>query len=92
MRYQLAPIYCRPWVLNGLSKQLIESHYENNYGGALRKLNAITEKLESLDYASTAPYVVNSSEARRTDRTQLHVAARAVFRVPGRRWETDRDT
>ncbi len=55
MRYQLAPIYCRPWLLNGLSKQLIESHYENNYGGALRKLNAITEKLESLDYASTAP-------------------------------------
>ena len=60
MRYQLAPIFCRPWLLNGLSKQLIESHYENNYGGALRKLNAITEKLESLDYASTAPYVVNS--------------------------------
>jgi superoxide dismutase, Fe-Mn family len=60
MRYELAPIFCRPWTLNGLSKQLIESHYENNYGGALRKLNAITEKLEALDYASTAPYVVNS--------------------------------
>jgi Fe-Mn family superoxide dismutase len=45
MRYQLAPIYCRPWLLNGLSQRLIESHYENNYGGALRRLNAITEKL-----------------------------------------------
>ena len=59
MRYQLAPISCRPWLLNGLSLQLIESHYENNYGGALRRLNAITEKLESLDYASTPAYVVN---------------------------------
>ena len=35
MRYQLKPIYCRPWTLNGLSLHLIESHYENNYGGAL---------------------------------------------------------
>ena len=43
MRYQLSPIFCRPWLLNGLSQRLIESHYENNYGGALRRLNAITE-------------------------------------------------
>lgn len=60
MRYQLAPIPCRPWLLNGLSLQLIESHYENNYGGALRRLNAITEKLESLNFGNTPPYVVNS--------------------------------
>ena len=36
MKYQLKQIYCRPWTLNGLSLKLIESHYENNYGGALR--------------------------------------------------------
>jgi Fe-Mn family superoxide dismutase len=60
MRYQLTPIYCRPWLLNGLSLRLIESHYENNYGGALRRLNALTEKLESLDLASTPAHVVNS--------------------------------
>ena len=49
MRYQLKQIYCRPWTLSGLSLKLIESHYENNYGGALRRLNAITEQLESLE-------------------------------------------
>jgi len=59
MRYQLAPIYCRPWLMNGLSLRLIESHYENNYGGAMRRLNAITEKLESLDLAKTPGYVIN---------------------------------
>jgi Fe-Mn family superoxide dismutase len=59
MRYQLKPIFCRPWLLNGLSLKLIESHYENNYGGALRRLNAITEQLESLDFAKTPGYVVN---------------------------------
>src|SRR5438128_4254790 len=58
MRYQLTPIYCRPWLLNGLSLELIESHYQNNYGGALRRLNAITEKLESLDFATTPGYVL----------------------------------
>ena len=59
MRYQLKQIHCRPWTLSGLSLKLIESHYENNYGGALRRLNAITEELESLDFANTPAYVVN---------------------------------
>jgi Fe-Mn family superoxide dismutase len=59
MRYQLAPFFCRPWVLNGLSQRLIESHYENNYGGALRRLNAIAEKLESLDFTATPGFVIN---------------------------------
>src|SRR5229473_2486418 len=52
MRYQLTPINTRPWLLNGLSQRLIESHYENHYGGALRKLNAITEQLESRDFGT----------------------------------------
>jgi superoxide dismutase, Fe-Mn family len=59
MRYQLAPISTRPWLLNGLSLRLIESHYENHYGGALRRLNAITEQLESLDFEKTPAHVVN---------------------------------
>jgi superoxide dismutase, Fe-Mn family len=60
VRYQLTPINTRPWLLNGLSLRLIESHYENHYGGALRRLNAITEQLESLDFEKTPAYVVNS--------------------------------
>ena len=59
MRYQLEPIHCRPWLLNGISLKLIESHYENNYGGALRRLNAISEKLAALDFATTPGYVIN---------------------------------
>jgi Fe-Mn family superoxide dismutase len=34
MRYELAPLYCRPWTSNGISPRLIESHYQNNYGAA----------------------------------------------------------
>src|SRR5687767_8805543 len=59
MRYELTPINTRPWLLNGLSLRLIESHYENHYGGALRRLNAITEQLESLDFAAAPAHRVN---------------------------------
>src|SRR5690348_10172183 len=59
MRYQLKQIHCRPWTLSQLSLKLIESHYENNYGGAMRRLNAIAEELEKLDFAKTPGYVIN---------------------------------
>jgi Fe-Mn family superoxide dismutase len=38
MRYQIAPLFCRPWTLLGITPRLIESHYENNYGGAFTRL------------------------------------------------------
>ena len=59
MRYELTPIHCRPWLLNGLSLKLIDSHYENNYGGALRRLNTITAQLEAIDFGKTPGYVIN---------------------------------
>jgi len=53
MPYRVAPLHCRPWQLNGISARLIESHYENNYGGALQRLNALTAELAALDLATT---------------------------------------
>jgi superoxide dismutase, Fe-Mn family len=58
MRYQIAPLFCRPWTLNGISPRLIESHYENNYGGAVGRLNLITQELESLDPEATPDHVI----------------------------------
>ena len=75
MRYSLKQIHCRPWQLNGLSLKLIESHYENNYGGALRRLNAITEQLESLDFEATPGHVINGlkrEELAALNSTLLH--------------------
>jgi Fe-Mn family superoxide dismutase len=54
MRQQIAPIPIRPWMLNGMSERLIVSHYENNYGTAVRSLNAFRDELSALDLA-TAP-------------------------------------
>src|SRR5688572_25350444 len=59
MRYTLKPLHCRPWLLQGLSPKLIESHYENNYGGALRRLNAITAQLEGADFAKLPGFTLN---------------------------------
>jgi len=75
MRYTLKQIHCRPWTLSYLSVPLIESHYENNYGGALRRLNAITEQLESLDFAKTPAHVLNGlkrEELAALNSTLLH--------------------
>ena len=60
MRYSLKQIQCRPWTLSYLSVKLIESHCETHYGGALRRLNAITEQLESLDFANTPGHVLSA--------------------------------
>ena len=59
MRYALKPLHCRPWLLQGLSPKLIESHYENNYGGALRRLNAIAAQLEGADFATLPGFTLN---------------------------------
>jgi Fe-Mn family superoxide dismutase len=59
MPYTMQPLACDPTKLTGLSEQLIVSHYENNYGGAVRRLNAITDQLASLDVATAPVFVIN---------------------------------
>ena len=59
MRYQIAPLFCRPWTLLGFTPRLIESHYENNYGGAVRRLNVIAEQLAGIDYHTAPNFVIN---------------------------------
>ena len=38
MQQHIAPMPCKPWTLIGLSDNLIVSHYEDNYGAAVRSL------------------------------------------------------
>ncbi len=59
MTYQMRPLSCDPTRLKGLSEKLIVSHYENNYGGAVKRLNAISEQLASLDFATAPVFVIN---------------------------------
>lgn len=59
MNYEIKPLSCNPGKLKGLSEKLIVSHYENNYSGAVKRLNAITSQLESLDFATAPVFVIN---------------------------------
>jgi len=59
MTYQMKPVAVEPLKLKGLSEKLIVSHYENNYGGAVKRLNAITAQLESLDFSIAPVFVIN---------------------------------
>ena len=75
MRYQIAPLYCRPWTLLGITPRLIESHYENNYGGAFARLNAICAELDALDPATTPAHVIRrlkQEEAAALNSLALH--------------------
>lgn len=47
MRPRDFPIPVRPWTLNGMSERLIVSHDEDNYGGAVRTLNAVRSERRS---------------------------------------------
>lgn len=59
MSYQMKPLACDPAKLRGLSEKLIVSHYENNYGGAVKRLNAISAQLAELAYKEAPVFVLN---------------------------------
>jgi Fe-Mn family superoxide dismutase len=59
MTIEVRPLIFKPQYLNGLTEKLVVSHYENNYGGALRRLNAIEARLGTLDWASAQVFDIN---------------------------------
>lgn len=50
MTYDVQPLGFDPGQLQGLSTRLLTSHHENNYTGAVKRLNAILERLTTVDY------------------------------------------
>jgi len=59
MAYTIKPLACDPTRIKGMSEKLLVSHYENNYGGAVNRLNAITAQLAELDFAKAPGFVLN---------------------------------
>ena len=48
-----------PTTLTGLSEKLLRSHHQNNYGGAVKRLNAIRAKLREAPPASIGGFELN---------------------------------
>jgi superoxide dismutase, Fe-Mn family len=70
--YQHAPIPLQfdTKSLNGISEKLIQSHWESNYGGAVKALNIVRSRLtEALNDANTPPYVYTGLKREQLVRT-----------------------
>jgi superoxide dismutase, Fe-Mn family len=70
--YQAAPVPLPfdPKSLNGISEKLIQSHWENNYTGAVKALNAVRGRLsQALSDADTPPYVYTGLKREQLLRT-----------------------
>ncbi len=57
--YEMKPLPFDPTQVKGLSERILVSHHQNNYGGAVRRLNAIEAELAKLDFATAPNFVVN---------------------------------
>ena len=59
MIFDVKPMPFDPTKIKGLSEKILTSHYANNYTGAVKRLNQITEQLAGLDYAKAPGYLIN---------------------------------
>jgi Fe-Mn family superoxide dismutase len=59
----IQPLPFDPKTLRGLSENLVVSHHENNYGGALKNLNKVEAALRDVT-KDTAPFVVAGLKER----------------------------
>lgn len=48
-----------PVALKGLSEKLLRSHHQNNYSGAVKRLNAIRGRLQELPFPTAAGFELN---------------------------------
>src|SRR6202795_2714417 len=59
MPYQVKPMSLDPKSIKGISEKVLVSHYENNYVGAVKRLNAIGIQLAELDFAKAPNFLIN---------------------------------
>ena len=86
------PLLLKPQWMNGLSERLLVSHYVNNYGGALRRLNAIRARLAAVDWPRASVFEINGLKREEliaadsvicTRSISIRLAERAMIRPPG---------
>jgi superoxide dismutase, Fe-Mn family len=57
--YEIKPLSFDPKAIKGMSEKVLVSHYENNYVGAVKRLNAIATQLADLDFAKAPNFMIN---------------------------------
>jgi len=90
MTYSMKPLSCDAKKLKGLSEKLIVSHYENNYGGAVKRLNAIAAQLASLDFVTAPVFVINGLKREELIATNSMILHELYFDGLGAEGEPDK--
>jgi Fe-Mn family superoxide dismutase len=75
-QHQPQPLPFNPAKLKGLSEKLIRSHWENNYGGSVKALNAVEQRLNAMVKEKELPAYIygdlKREELLRTGSVVLH--------------------
>jgi Fe-Mn family superoxide dismutase len=72
-----------PNAVKGLSAKLLSSHYDNNYTGAVKRLNAIGAQLAGLDWAAAPGFLVNGLKREQLIAMNSMLLHEAYFSVLG---------
>jgi Fe-Mn family superoxide dismutase len=57
--YAIKPLPFDPKSIKGLSEKILISHHDNNYAGAVRRLNTISTQFAALDVATAPVFTIN---------------------------------
>jgi Fe-Mn family superoxide dismutase len=89
--YDIKPLSVDPKGIKGLSEKILVSHYENNYSGAVKRLNAITAQLAELDYAKAPVFMINGLKREELIATNSMILHEIYFGSV-ERWRTEFST
>src|SRR5580704_8576883 len=85
MKFDVKPMPFDPKKFKGLSEKLLVSHYENNYTGAVKRLNAIVEQIAGLDFAKAPVFLINGLKREELIATNSMILHEAYFAGLGER-------
>lgn len=57
--YDIKPLPFDPKSIKGLSEKILVSHHDNNYAGAVRRLNTISTQLAEMDFSKAQGFSIN---------------------------------
>ena len=83
MTYDIKPLPFDPKDIKGISEKVLVSHYENNYVGAVKRLNAIGTQLAELDFAKAPVFMINGLKREELIATNSMILHEAYFQGLG---------
>jgi Fe-Mn family superoxide dismutase len=79
MTYEIKPLPFDPKDIKGISEKVLVSHYQNNYVGAVKRLNAIGTQLAELDFAKAPVFMINGLKREELIATNSMILHEAYF-------------